>query len=91
MMHIQSVSGSFQYRLIAGGDGFGNIRRLDNILAGIKSKIKDTEKDIAAAKADLAVLKEEAKKPFAQEKEYNEAVIRLAQINKELAFSSIAA
>lgn len=91
MMHIQSVSGSFQYRLIAGGDGFGNIRRLDNILASIKSKIKDTEEDIVEAENDLAVLQEEVKKPFAQEKEYNEAVLRLAQINKELAFSSLAA
>ena len=91
VMHIQSISGSFQYRMNLGNDGYGNLRRLDNLLDGIRKKIKDTENDIAVTQNDLAVLQEEAKKPFVQEKEYGEAVLRLAQVNKELALSSIAA
>ena len=89
VMHIQSATGKFLYRMSVGNDGFGNLRRLDNLLSGIKKKIEDTERDIEAAKNDLAVSAEEAKKPFPQEKEYNEAVLRLAQVNKELAYSSI--
>lgn len=89
IMHIQSATNDLLYRMSVGNDGYGNLRRLDNLLSGIKKKIEDTERDIEASKNDLAVSAEEAKKPFPQEKEYNEAVLRLAQVNKELAYSSI--
>ena len=90
VMHIQSATGKFLYRMSVGNDGFGNLRRLDNLLSGIKKKIEDTERDIEAVKNDLVISAEEAKKPFPQEKEYNEAVLRLAQLNKQLAYESIA-
>ena len=89
VMHIQSATNDLLYRMSVGNDGYGNLRRLDNLLSGIKRKIEDTERDIEAAKNDLAVSAEEAKKPFPQEKKYNEAVLRLAQVNQELAYSSI--
>ena len=72
VMHIQSATNDLLYRMSVGNDGYGNLRRLDNLLSGIKKKIEDTERDIEAAK-----------------KEYNEAVLRLAQVNQELAYSSI--
>jgi N12 class adenine-specific DNA methylase/adenine-specific DNA methylase len=90
VMHIQSATGKFLYRMNVGTDGFGNLRRLDNLLSGIRKKIVDTESDIVTAKNDLEVARNEMNKPFAQEKEYNEAILRLAKINKELALSSVA-
>jgi hypothetical protein len=78
------LRGATTYKLDLGTDALGNITRINNSLdklperlAGAKENLANIEKQVAAAKEELA-------KPFAQEEELKAKEQRLALLNSDL-------
>jgi hypothetical protein len=78
------MRGAMTYQTELGTDAFGNIQRINNALdklperlEGAKSQLANYEKQVAAAKEELA-------KPFTQEEELQAKEARLALLNADL-------
>lgn len=67
-----------------GTDIFGNILRLDNLLAGMEERRIACTEQLENAKVQFANAKEEAQKPFLQEEELQEKQARLNELNSLL-------
>ncbi|MCD8188910.1 MAG: DEAD/DEAH box helicase family protein [Clostridiales bacterium] len=72
------------YTIEVGKDPHGNIKRIQNALAGIEKKISETEQKLASLQEQLATAKEEVKKPFPQAAALEEKSKRLAELNSLL-------
>ena len=66
----------------------GNLTRIENALGNISGRIAATQEKLATLEKQLTDAKEELKKPFLQEEEYQEKNARLTQLNIELDLDS---
>ncbi len=65
-------------------DALGNIARINNALEKIPSNLEAQKAHLVELHDALKTAKEESKRPFPQEAEYQEKVKRLAELNAEL-------
>lgn len=69
------------YLLEMGKDILGNLQRISNALGGIEKKMEETEQKLETLQKQLETAQEEAVKPFPKEKELQEKMERLAELN----------
>lgn len=79
-----SLNGDAKHYGTFGTSADGNITRLDNVLDKMPERLDQQENKLIATKEQLANAKEELQKPFAQEQELQDKVLRLAELNKLL-------
>jgi len=82
--YLLSVSREWNYKMEMGKDSLGNLKRLQNLLAGIEGMIPKGEQKLETLNQQLAVAQEEVKKPFPKEKELAGMLERLAELNTML-------
>lgn len=76
-----SLKGSLSYEVEIGADSLGNLQRLSNALEGMTGKMADMEQKLSNVEHQLETAKVEVTKLFAQEKELEEKLERLAELN----------
>ena len=79
-----SLNGEAKHVGTLGTSADGNITRLDNVLDKMPERLEQQEYKLVTTKEQLANAKEELKKPFEQEQELQDKVLRLAELNKLL-------
>lgn len=79
-----SLNGEAKHTGVLGTSADGNITRLDNVLDKMPERLEQQEDKLQVTKEQLANAKEELKKPFEQESELQDKVLRLAELNKLL-------
>ena len=79
-----TISGEGQYVITIGDSASGNLTRLDNFLSDLPEREKRLKSKLEQLKNDLAIAKEQVKKPFEQEKRLKELLSEQAQLNAEL-------
>lgn len=79
-----SLNGEAKHTGVLGTSADGNITRLDNVLDKMPERLEQQEDKLQMTKEQLANAKEELKKPFEQESELQDKVLRLAELNKLL-------
>lgn len=87
-IHILTLKGSGEHPVELGNDVYGNIKRIDNAIALIPKKLEEEKTVLENLKIQLQNAKEEVQKPFVKEKELQEIMERLSQLNKELAIGN---
>jgi len=82
------LKGNLNYSCLLGSSQIGNIIKIENLLKDLE-KFKENERDkLDKLRKDLMVSKQEIEKPFTHEAEYQEKVIRLAEINRAIEFEN---
>lgn len=76
-----TLKGTLSYRVELGGDVFGNITRIDNVLVGMDGVCNTAKMQLAEAEKNLELAKRELGKPFLQEEELAAKNKRLAELN----------
>ena len=69
-----NLKGQLSHSISLGTDLFGNIQRIDNMLAGLESDLRQCEAQLSNAKAAV-------NKPFPQEDELKTKLARLDELN----------
>lgn len=79
------IKGKLTYRVSMGDDAFGNLQRIENIIKSLpeiliqkQAELENTEKQFETAKVEIT-------RPFEQEFELKQKMIRLDELNHELA------
>ena len=78
------LKGSISHRTEIGTDVFGNLTRMDNLLANIPKKLESAISELESTQHSLEVAKKEANKPFERLDELREKELRLETLNREL-------
>ena len=78
------LKGAASHRVELGQDARGNVKRMDNALAQIPQRVRDTEARIADLQQQCKAAKAELDKPFPQEAELAEKSARLAALDAQL-------
>ncbi len=78
------LHGKVRYSVLLGNDGRGNIQRIENVLATIPAKIEVTQHTLDSLQQQILDIREELKKPFAQEAVLAEKTQRLVALNAAL-------
>lgn len=81
---ILSIRGEMTHKMEVGTDPRGNIQRLENALAQIPDKIEEHRLHMREMERQMEAAKEELKKPFPQEAEFQEKSARLSLLDAEL-------
>ncbi|MBQ7646152.1 MAG: DEAD/DEAH box helicase family protein, partial [Clostridia bacterium] len=76
-----ALKNELRHTVQLGTDIFGNIQRLDNLIASFPDKLKACEAQLENEKKQLEIAKEEVNKPFAHEEELKTKTERLAELN----------
>ena len=76
-----TLAGSLRHTVALGTDIYGNIARIDNLIASFPDKLKAAEELLSNAKIQLANAREQIEKPFPQEEELREKTARLDKLN----------
>ena len=76
-----ALKNELRHTVQLGADIFGNIQRLDNLIASFPDKLKACEAQLENEKKQLEIAKEEVNKPFAHEEELKTKTERLAELN----------
>ena len=76
-----TMKGQTSFKIELGKDAQGNIQRINNVLASIENKLKESEQKLETLQGQLATAKEEVEKPFPQEQELAQKSARLAELN----------
>lgn len=79
-----SLNGEAKHTGVLGTSADGNLTRLDNVLEKMPERLEQQEDKLLTTKEQLVNAKEELKKPFEQEQELQDKVLRLAELNKLL-------
>lgn len=79
--HLLVLVGSLRHSIQLGIDVYGNITRIDNVLSSLPDKLTAYEELLANTKLQLENAKAEIKRPFPQEDELSEKMVRLAELN----------
>lgn len=79
------IQGSIRHRIEMGSDAFGNIQRIDNLIKNLPDMLRHKNEELSSTEKQLEVAKQEIQKPFGQEDELKEKLIRLDELNHELA------
>ena len=78
---ILSVKHTAISSLPLGSDPLGNIARINNLLESYPKKLADAEQKLETVKEQLENAKQEVVKPFPKEKELNQMMERLSELN----------
>ena len=76
-----TVKGALSHTIELGGDVFGNIQRLDNVLEGFPARIASAKSALDELAQQIKETKAEVEKPFAQEFELKQKSERLAALD----------
>ena len=76
-----TVKGALSHTIELGGDVFGNIQRLDNVLEGFSVRIASAKSALDELAQQIKETKAEVEKPFAQELELKQKSERLAALD----------
>lgn len=79
------LQGSIRHRIEMGSDAFGNIQRMDNLIKNLPDMLRHRNEELSSTEKQLEVAKQEIQKPFGQEDELKDKLIRLDELNHELA------
>lgn len=79
------LQGSIRHRIQMGSDAFGNVQRIDNLIKSLPDMLQHRNQELSSIKKQLDVAKQEIHKPFDQEIEFKQKLIRLDELNHELA------
>ena len=79
--YIMTIKRKCSYLIEMGKDILGNLQRISNALGGIEKKMEETEQKLETLQKQLETAQEEAAKPFPKEKELQEKMERLAELN----------
>ena len=79
-----ALKGELTHKIELGTDAFGNITRINNLLAGFTEKMAATQDDLVRIEGQMASAREELEKPFLLEHELNAKELKLSQINLEI-------
>ena len=79
-----TLKGSGAYTLALGSDARGNITRIDNLIAELPEKVRDTENHLNDLREQLEAAQAEVVKPFPQEALFKEKLQRLTALNAQL-------
>ena len=82
--YIMTIKRKCSYLIEMGKDILGNLQRISNALGGIEKKMEETEQKLETLQKQLETAQEEAAKPFPKEKELQEKMERLAELNSLL-------
>ncbi len=83
-----TLKGSLSHETEIGADPFGNITRINNVLEGMEKKLEEAITKLDTVEKQLETAKIEVLKPFAQEAELKEKVMRLAELDAMLNMDS---
>ncbi len=78
------LQGSITHRIEMGSDSFGNIQRIDNLIKSLPEKLQYRVEELSSTKKQIEVAKQEIQKPFDQEFELKQKLVRLDELNHEL-------
>lgn len=76
-----NLKGQLSHPISLGTDLFGNIQRIDNMLAGLESDLRQCEAQLDNARVQLSNAKAAVVKPFPQEDELKTKLARLDELN----------
>ena len=76
-----NLKGQLSHSISLGTDLFGNIQRIDNMLAGLESDLRQCEAQLDNARVQLSNAKAAVDKPFPQEDELKTKLARLDELN----------
>ena len=76
-----NLKGQLSHPISLGTDLFGNIQRIDNMLAGLESDLQQCEAQLDNARVQLSNAKAAVDKPFPQEDELKTKLARLDELN----------
>ena len=76
-----NLKGQLSHPISLGTDLFGNIQRIDNMLAGLESDLRQCEAQLDNARVQLSNAKAAVNKPFPQEDELKTKLARLDELN----------
>ncbi len=76
-----NLKGQLSHPISLGTDLFGNIQRIDNMLAGLESDLRQCEAQLDNASVQLSNAKAAVDKPFPQEDELKTKLARLDELN----------
>ena len=76
-----NLKGQLSHPISLGTDLFGNIQRIDNMLAGLESDLRQCEAQLDNARVQLSNAKAAVDKPFPQEDELKTKLARLDELN----------
>lgn len=76
-----NLKGQLSHTVPLGADLFGNIQRIDNMLAGLESDLQQCEAQLDNAQVQLTNAKTAVVKPFLQEDELKTKLARLDELN----------
>lgn len=76
-----TLKGALRHTVSLGSDIFGNIQRLDNLLAAFPDRLNTCEEQLENTKTQLENAKLEVQKPFPQEEELKTKTVRLNELN----------
>jgi CRISPR/Cas system-associated protein endoribonuclease Cas2 len=79
------LQGSIRHRIEMGSDVHGNIQRIDNLIKSLPEILEHKVDELSSTEKQIEVVKQEVKKPFNQEFELKQKLIRLDELNHELA------
>lgn len=82
--YVLTLVGSLRHSTPLGADIFGNITRLDNLIASFPERLSACEERLADTKTQLENAKTEVERPFPQEQELSDKTARLAELNSLL-------
>ena len=85
IMYLVSQETGYSYSVVLGNSGIGNITRINNLISNFESGKNDAELHLEELYKNLERAKEEYDKPFEFEEEYQDAVYRLAELDRKLA------
>ena len=76
-----TLKNRLNHTAILSADIFGNIKRIDNTLNNINSKLNSCEEQLEEIKVQLVNARAEVGQPFPQEEELKAKTIRLEELN----------
>jgi len=79
--YIVSLKGTLTHDVGLGADALGNIARINNKLEGLPDMLRKCQERLADIQAQFAAAKEEVQRPFPQEREYEQKLSRLQELN----------
>lgn len=79
-----TLQGALKHTAELGADGVGNTMRLDNLLEGMDEELQRGRADLQSVEQQMTIAREESGKPFAQEQELRDKLLRQAELDSLL-------
>lgn len=85
VMYLISLETNYSYPVTLGYSGIGNITRINNLINNFENGKNEVKMHLEEIHKNLERAKDEYDKPFEFEEEYQDAVYRLAELDRKLA------